>query len=63
MAPTLPFHSASKGAPRIFHTNDECYLGRNISGADWRPGEWGDLRQCPECARLSAQERPASRTG
>ena len=62
MPPTLPFHSASKGAPRIFHTNDECYLGRSISGADWRPGESGDFRQCPECARLSAQERPPFRS-
>ncbi len=62
MAPTLPFHSASRGAPRIFHTNDECYLGRNVTPTDWRPGDTGKLRQCSECARLNAQERPAART-
>jgi hypothetical protein len=63
MARTLPFHSAGKGTPQIFHSNDRCYLGRNITAVNWRPGAPAGLRHCPECMRLTAQDRPAARSG
>jgi len=60
MSKSLPFHSVKRGAPQVFHNNDECDEGRRVEPANWRAGD-GGRPPCRECARRSAAARPRPR--
>ena len=62
MSRTLPFHTIKRGAPHVFHNNDECDEGRRVEPVNWRAGD-GNLSLCQECARRNAvAQRAAART-
>jgi hypothetical protein len=57
MSKSLPFHSVKRGAPQVFHNNDECDEGKRVEPANWRAGD-GGRSLCRECVRRNAAARP-----
>jgi len=57
MAKVTAFHSVQQASKpedhRIYHDNDRCFSGRDISQYDRIDGDNG-YRLCVECARLNA---------
>lgn len=56
MSKSLPFHSVKRGAPQVFHNNDECDEGKRVEPANWRAGD-GGRPLCTECTRRNAAAR------
>jgi len=57
MTKSLPFHSGKRGAPQVFHNNEECDEGKRVEPANWRAGD-GGRPLCRECVRRNAAARP-----
>lgn len=57
MSRSLPFHTAKRGAPAVFHNNDDCDEGKRVEPANWRAGD-GGFPLCRECARRNGAARP-----
>jgi len=57
MARSLPFHTAKRGAPAVFHNNDACDEGKRIEPVNWRAGD-GGFPVCRECERRNGAARP-----
>ena len=53
MPRSLPFHTVKRGAPQVFHNNDDCDEGKRVEPANWRAGD-GGRPLCRECARRNA---------
>ena len=56
MARSLPFHTVKRGAPTVFHNNDDCDEGRRIEPVNWRAGD-GNRPLCKECERRNGNRR------
>lgn len=56
MPETVPFHSSSPLAPRVFHNNVACVDSQQIDPRHWRVGDAG-RPLCSVCARLNVKAR------
>lgn len=52
MATVMPFHSRAPNAPPVFHDDNRCKLGHDISLLDRTEGT-GGLNKCEDCVRLA----------